>query len=714
MALSEASVPPKVFWIGSDHPFDLQEAYICFRKTWQENQQAAPCNLFISADSRYKLWVNGQFVARGPARSWPYAQCLDCLDISAHLRPGQNSLAVQVYQPGYSHFAYLYRGAAGLIAWLVNDNETLVLTDLSWRARRDLSFAAFVPRVSIYGTGLEDRNLILDDDWQSLEYDDSGWSPARVVAQPGGYPWTALQPRSLPLMVERSVSMSLLELRRGTVPVAIGVDVHDALRRGWAVAKPLPLKQSDSETNAKETSSGSWYKVDLLPGQAVYYLFDLKQDFIAQGWVEIDGAGGDEYVVVSYAEKFIDGELVLSDPRTYCRVRLTDRFRLRLGNQHAQSFSMRGGRYLLFQIVGASGPNLRVRFHANVAEYPLEVTHPLKTSDTLLASIIKICEDTFRACLLDGFIDGTWRESSQWMGDALPQALVMASMSADTRPLRRVIEMAALGAYSDGILPSVLPGEVHAYTVLDYNFIWIELLNLDWKLNRDADFVDAMWPTLVKMLQRFHRDSRRDQLIMSQPGRRLFLDWAPLSRSEPNAVYNLHYLLALATAASLARARKAPVEADSFDEQARAIRSAIRHAFWQDGVWWDDIDRSTFSQLASALAVLAGAVESVEQPAVLDSLAARSLSLNDLHDPSLMVLASPFMHHYVFDALRYGGRLDEVIEIIRRRWGRWADACCPTTWENWSVDFPDASQCHAFSSHPRYHLAEIARERGGL
>lgn len=714
MALSEVSVPPKVFWIGSDHPFDLQEAYLCFRKTWQVNQQAAPCNLFISADSRYKLWVNGQFVARGPARCWPYAQCLDCLDISAHLRLGKNSLAVQVYQPGYSHFAYLYRGAAGLIAWLVNENEPLVLTDFSWRARRDLSFAAFVPRVSIYGTGLEDRNLILDDDWQSLEYDDSGWSPARVVAQPGGYPWTALQPRSLPLMVERSVSMSLLELRSGTVPVAFGADVHDDLRRGWAVAKPLPLKQSDPATTVKEASFGSWYMVDLLPGQAAYYLFDLEQDFIAQGWVEIDGAGGDEYVVVSYAEKFIDGQLVLSDPHTYCRVRLTDRFRLRFGNQHAQSFSMRGGRYLLFQIVGASGPNLRVRFHANVAEYPLEVAHPLKTSDSLLAKIIKICEDTFRACLLDGFIDGTWRESSQWMGDALPQALVMASMSADTRPLRQVIEMAALGAYSDGILPSVLPGEVHAYTVLDYNFIWIELLNLDWKLNRDVDVVDAMWPTLVKMLQRFHRDSRRDHLIISQPGRRVFLDWAPLSRGEPNAVYNLHYLLALATAASLARVRNATIEADSFEERARAMRSAIRHAFWQDGVWWDDIDRTTFSQLASALAVLAGAVESVEQSALLDSLAARSLSVNDLHDPSIMVLASPFMHHYVFDALRLGGRSDEVIEIIRQRWGRWAEANCPTTWENWSVDFPDASQCHAFSAHPRYHLAEIARERGGL
>jgi hypothetical protein len=55
-----------------------------------------------------------------------------------------------------------------------------------------------------------------------------------------------------------------------------------------------------------------------------------------------------------------------------------------------------------------------------------------------------------------------------------------------------------------------------------------------------------------------------------------------------------------------------------------------------------------------------------------------------------------------------------VVEIIRRRWGRWVEANYPTTWENWSVDFPDGSQCHAFSAHPRFHLAEIARAQGGL
>ncbi|HNP71936.1 MAG TPA: hypothetical protein PKK15_12530, partial [Kouleothrix sp.] len=109
-----------------------------------------------------------------------------------------------------------------------------------------------------------------------------------------------------------------------------------------------------------------------------------------------------------------------------------------------------------------------------------------------------------------------------------------------------------------------------------------------------------------------------------------------------------------------------------------------------------------------------GAALPGEWPALLDAIAARSLDVRDEHRPGEIVLASPFMHHYLFEALRRGGRGADVLEIIRRRWGRWAGAGEPTTWENWNVDFADGSRCHAFSAHPLYHLAEVARARGGL
>jgi hypothetical protein len=264
-------------------------------------------------------------------------------------------------------------------------------------------------------------------------------------------------------------------------------------------------------------------------------------------------------------------------------------------------------------------------------------------------------------------------------------------------------------------LPSVLPGEVHAYAIVDYNFIWVELLHLYQKLTGDHEFVGHIWPTLVKMLDRFQQDLNPHGLLMSQPGRRLFLDWAPLARNEPSAVYNLHYVLALQQAIQLADTLNLTTdEAAIWQARAIALQAAIRATFWQQERWCDDVARSTFSQLAAALAILTETSPPDEHPALLAAIAARSLDPGDEPAPDKMVLASPFMHHYLFEALRQGGRSDQVIEIIRLRWGRWVQAGYPTTWENWNVDFPDGSQCHAFSAHPRFHLAEIAREHGTL
>jgi alpha-L-rhamnosidase len=702
--------PPEAVWIGSAHPFDLHEAYLCFRSpvTWRLEQLPQRAELFITADSRYRLWINGVFVARGPSRCYPERQLVDWFNVTSFLRPGANTVSVHVYQPGYSHFAYVHRGTAGFLASLVGDGRVLLTTDARWRVRRDPSFAEHVPRVSIYSSGAEERDLHLADDWAAGSYDDAHWSAARPVAPVGGFPWAALQLRALPHLIEREQPLTLLEVRRGLYPKEFKGDAHLALRKGWFAAEAAA-----SPAEAWPNPSG-WLQPELEDGEAVYWLYDLGRDYSCQAWFEIQGALGEEILSISYAEKIRDGELVISDPQTYCRVRLTDRYHLRPGDQVAEPFSLRGGRYLLLQLSGPAGRSLRLRAHATVSEYPLEVSHPLEISDAELADVAHICETTFRACLQDGFVDSTWRESSQWLGDALPQSLTMASISDDVRPLRQIIQMAAEGAYPDGVLPSVLPGEVHAYTVLDYNFIWAELLDVYWRLTGDRPLLDAMWPNLVRMLERFQQDLNADGLIISHPGRRLFLDWAPVSRGEPNGIYNLHYLLAVQVGVRLASEIGAAEDATRWDGRASALQSAVRDAFWHQGRWHDDLEHTTFSQLAAALALLTGCASSHSQEALLDSIIARSLDVSDKHAPGRMVLASPFMHHYLFEALRKFGRSDAVIEIVRKRWGRWARAGYPTTWENWDVDFPDGSQCHAFSAHPRYHLAEIAREQGSV
>ena len=309
---------------------------------------------------------------------------------------------------------------------------------------------------------------------------------------------------------------------------------------------------------------------------------------------------------------------------------------------------------------------------------------------------------------------------------------------------RALVEMAAQGVYPDGVLPGVVPGEAHAYTVVDFSFQWVELLHTYWRLTGDAGFANSMWPTLTRMLDRFAQDVADDGLIRSQPGRRLFLDWAPVSKSEPNAIYNLHYVLALQLAVELGsqvsgvtcQVSRSPgalrsggsvgSEAMEGEEggttdvvggwraQAMAVQVASRKAFWHDGRWYDDLQRSTSSQLATALAILTKTTKPTEEPALLDAVAARSLNSSDDPIRGDLVLASPFMHHRVLEALRRSGWTQEVIDIIRLRWGRWVMAGYPTAWENWNVDFPDGSQCHGYAAHPLYHLAQIARSSSGI
>ena len=285
-------------------------------------------------------------------------------------------------------------------------------------------------------------------------------------------------------------------------------------------------------------------------------------------------------MIISYSEKLAGDEPYLSDPETYCRVRMTDRYHLAAGNQQVEPFWMRGGRILIFQVVGPTGPGFRVRLGARAAEYPLEVTRPLSSDDPLLNGVIRLCENTLRSCLHETFVDNPWRENAQWIGDPTVNALVMSAISDDTRPLRNIIEMAAQGVYPDGVLPGVVPGEAHAYTVVDFNFQWVELLHTYWRLTGDASFVYSMWPTLTRMFDRFAQDVADDGLIHSQPGRRLFLDWAPISKNEPNAIYNLHYVLALQLAAELGSQSgrwQGQVESEVAEVQRAEVVKEVRH-----------------------------------------------------------------------------------------------------------------------------------------
>lgn len=663
-------------WIGPAHPFDLRDAYVNFRADIMLETAPLLALFRISADSRYRLWINGVLVGRGPERSWPLSMAVDERLVMNLLRPGKNRIAVQVYSPGHSHFAYAHRGACGLIGWLEVDGKVVLTTGPNWRARRDRSWSDRVDRVSIYGTGVEDRDLRLEEDW--VEADASAWDPARVVQGAEGPVWHRLRPRTTALPVEEKRELATPWQVRTGASVAASDDLHGDLRKAFSLTLP-------GEAPA------------LLPrGTSAIWIFDVGESRACLGGVELTAAGG-ERLLISYAEKLRDGELLLPDPGNYCRMRPTDRFTLRPGRQVVEGFTPRGARYLVFALEGG-GVSPAPRFHVRLPVTSV-VERPLPPLNPVLQGVAEMCRRTTFACLQDGFVDGVWRESSLWLGDAVAQDWALRGISDDPRPLLFAIDMAAEGADAEGLLPSVLPGEVPAYAVTDYNFSWVELLAgcaTHPGLTEPEAVWQRHWGVLTRMLERMAMFRGPDGLLRNPPGRRLFLDWSPMSRGEPNLTLNLRYLYALQLAAGMAE--KVGQAAD-WAGQAVDLARALQGHKGPDG-WRESPGGEAASQLGLALLILTGVVSGTEAERLADRIVARSLDLRDGPVESQPALASPFMHHYLFLALQRLGRRKDIHAIIAARWGRWVSEGRPTTPENWSIDFPDGSACHGFSAHP--------------
>ncbi|MBL9050682.1 MAG: hypothetical protein JNK19_11290 [Tabrizicola sp.] len=671
--------PDPCVWIGSDHPFDLQETYLWFMADLDLAAPPRSARCHLTADSRYRLWINGDYVGRGPERSWPTAMAVDARDVTDVLRPGHNRIAVQVYSPGYSHFAHVHRAACGLIGWLDIDGQTALVTDRDrWRVRRDLSYSPRVPRVSIYGTGVEDRDIASATTPLS---DCSDWAQPRIVQPPEGPIWASLRARTTPLLAEEHrLLLTPVETRFGpSLPPS--EDPHDHLRQGYAALPKAPIPET------------------LPAGHSAIWVFDLGESRVTVAEATLTAGAGD-MLCVSYAEKRRGDDILLPDPATYCRMRPTDRYRLAAGRSTVEGFTLRGGRFLIFQLDAQAPVTPAPAFHARLPAYPLDLRDTRPERDPTLAAVQAICQRTTLACLQDGFVDSVWRESSQWLGDVVAQAFALAAISDDARPLRLAIEQAAAGAALDGILPSVLPGDVPAYVVTDYNFSWVELLAF-WHEhpNGDTDLLAQHWPALIRLLDRFDADRAADGLIRSQPGRRLFLDWSAMDRAEPNLTYNLRYLHALQTAQRLAAATGLEAPA-TWNHRARQLSDAIRAAHHRADGWQESPTRTQASQLALAFLILTNLVPPAEAARLADAIEARSLDPDDTAKPGAPALASPFMHHYLFLALHRLGRNAAIRRIIALRWGRWAQASQPNTWENWTIDFPDGSACHGFSAHP--------------
>lgn len=84
--------------------------------------------LRISADSNYGVYINGKMLSHGQYGDFPHYKIYDEIDVTKHLRKGENFFAVQAWYFGANSSTYIV-GKAGVLFEIVSENETLLSSD---------------------------------------------------------------------------------------------------------------------------------------------------------------------------------------------------------------------------------------------------------------------------------------------------------------------------------------------------------------------------------------------------------------------------------------------------------------------------------------------------------------------------------------------------------------------------------------------------------
>lgn len=164
--------------------------------------KVANATLRITADSYYRVQINGEWVNDGPARSWPAHFQYDVIDVAAYLRHGDNQIIVFARYFGIGDFHHVPQ-QAGLLCQLditeANGRKRVVASDKTWQVTEATPWERNAPKISIQREPMEIFDHRNDKDFK--------FAPAQELFAATAGPWKDLTPRSTALLTRRPVAL---------------------------------------------------------------------------------------------------------------------------------------------------------------------------------------------------------------------------------------------------------------------------------------------------------------------------------------------------------------------------------------------------------------------------------------------------------------------------------------------------------------------------
>jgi len=653
--------------------------------------------VFVSADNRYRLFVNGEAVCSGPALGdlghWRY----ETLDLAPWIRKGRNVLAAEVV-----NFGEYRRGAQQTFqtAFILQGDEgngvSVNTGEGGWKVIRNEAYddIPFLPSdlQAYYCAGPGDK---VDGSrypwgWQEPDHDDAHWlapRPATVEFAAGrgflyGSTWF-LVPRGIPLLEERPQ-------RFDHVVRAGGVQVPAGFLQGKT---PLTVP----------------------PHTRATLLLDQQVHTVAFPEITVSGGKGSS-IKITYAEALLrplpadslqsDGHMLATD---------------RKGNRNETAgkeifgiydlFLPGGGRSRLFRPLakrtfrfvqldietGAEALTIEDLTSVYTA-YPFREIASFRCDDPELEKIWEVAWRTLRNGADETFYDTPYYEQLQYVGDTRLSSLVSVYVSGDDRLMRKAITLFDDSRLPEGLTQSRYPSYI-TQIITPFSLFWIGMVHDYYLYRDDPAFVRQFLPGIRGVLEWFEQRIGEEGMV----GRTEwwnFTDWVaafpngipPGADDGHSANINMQYLYALKNAVELFRHYGWEREAEKYSRLAENIGKAVRRNCYdgQKGLFAETADKKIFSQHTNVMAVLSDIVEEPLQRKIME----RILSDRDVVEATL------YFKFYLFRALQKTGLGDRYLDELDP-WRRMLSLGLTTFPES---DAVTRSDCHPWSSTPCFDL----------
>lgn len=663
----------------------------------------------VSADSRYRLYMNGELVSMGPCKGDRFTHYFETVDLSEHLVSGTNVIAAQVlhYTPsepftmGIGGPASVWRSNTGVFLFdgmLIPQDGTASIplhSNDEWVYVEDEAIRFHPGELeTLYVGGVERvEGSLIPIGWETLEFDACNWKHAIVVAnvidtEYGQLtPWT-LAPRPIPALYETHKGFVGIKFREGggtdepkfhtylTAPSADGFRIE-------------PKERFIIELDAGELLTGYLF-MELTGGRGASVTLlcsecyeDIPESTIRRNkGVRDDAINGcligekDIYKVAGYGETF--GEIF----------------------ERYEPFSFRTFRYIRLEIETNEQPLTIHRLNFRETGYPLEVKADFQSSDPSLLPLWNISINTLKRCMHETYEDCPYYEQLQYIMDTRLQALFTYQLSADDRLAKRAIFDFHSSMLPNGMLQSRYPS-MYPQVIPGFSLYWIMMIHDHYCYFADLSLVRQYLSTIDAVLEWFDRQITEDGLVgRIPPNYWSFVDWVDEWRDNygvphanengPLTVYSLMYVAALNTAAELNNEAGRTATAEEYRNRAASVKQAVRKSSWSEKnkLFRDGPTVEQYSQHAQVWAVISETVQGEEAQQLIDML---------LETTSLPKV-SYAMSFFMFRAFSKTGRYNESFYLFDV-WRQLADLKL-TTWVEDPVS--QRSDCHGWGAVPIY------------